>query len=123
MASLRDQIAAWSLGEAFRPAASVQPNGAAPPAAQAHAASEAAPPAPAQTHTPAPSSPAPALSRAPARELSPGYFTTKIKLHKALLARMDLAAAQSLPEEQVRTQLRNMIDMLIGEEQLPVNEQ
>ena len=123
MASLRDQIAAWSLGEAFRPAASVQPNGAAPPAAQAHAASEAAPPAPAQTHTPAPSSPAPAPSRAPARELSPGYFTTKIKLHKALLARMDLAAAQSLPEEQVRTQLRNLIDLLIGEEQLPVNEQ
>jgi pilus assembly protein CpaF len=63
------------------------------------------------------------MPRAPARELSPGYFTTKIKLHKALLARMDLAAAQSLPEEQVRAQLRNLIDLLIGEEQLPVNEQ
>jgi pilus assembly protein CpaF len=51
-----------------------------------------------------------------------GYFTTKVHLHKALLARMDLAAAQSLPDEQVRTQMRSMIDLLIEEEKLPVNE-
>ena len=56
-------------------------------------------------------------------EFSPGYFATKVLLHRTLLERMDLVAAQSLPEEQVRTQLAPLVDLLITELQVPVNEQ
>ncbi len=64
--------------------------------------------------------------RSPGRvvpELSPGYFATKVILHRAMLERMDLVAVQSLPEEQVRTQLAQLVDSLITELHVPVNEQ
>lgn len=124
MASLRDQIAAWSHGELH--------------AAEPHAAAGATPPpvgapAPATPATPAGASgPVPKRAPDPApdtrggqaapKELSPGYFATKIKLHKALLARMDLVAAQQLPPDQVRNQLATMVEILMEEAQLPVNE-
>jgi len=111
MATLRDQIAAWSQGEAYKPRLTPQNTLVADPAAASTA--DAAPVA-----APAPQAP----QRTQNRELLQGYFTTKVHLHKALLARMDLAAAQSLPDEQVRTQMRSMIDLLIEEEKLPVNE-
>jgi pilus assembly protein CpaF len=118
MATLRDQIAAWSQGEAFKPKPGTTP---APPAETPDAAATPLTPAPAAPAV-APKAPA-SPQRAPARELSQGYFTTKVHLHKALLSHMDLAAAQRLPEEQVRAQMRSMIDQLIEEEKLPVNEQ
>jgi pilus assembly protein CpaF len=106
MATLRDQIAAWSYVDAFKPAL--------------HRAGTAAT---ATTTAPvnAPVAPSPAPARLNREQLS-GYFATKVKLHKALLLRMDLAAAEQLPEEQIRAQLRTMVDLLIDEEQLPVNE-
>ena len=120
MATLRDQIAAWSQGEAFKPKPKPGPTPT-PPAGTPAAAAAPLSPAPAAPALAPKATAAP--PRTPARELSQGYFTTKVHLHKALLSHMDLAAAQSLPDEQVRAQMRSMIDQLIEEEKLPVNEQ
>jgi pilus assembly protein CpaF len=116
MDSLRDQIAAWGHRKAFQAPLQRPADTARPLTAQPEVSASKATPPPPDNAMPTPARPA-------ARELSAGYFTTKIKLHKALLARMDLAAAQSLPPEQLRSQLHGLIDLLIGEEQLPVNEQ
>ena len=111
MATLREQINAWTHAEGPTPA----------PASSGSAAP-----------VPLPVTPVPPLgfSVAPARvagrviqEFSPGYFATKVLLHRAMLERMDLVAAQSLPEEQVRAQLAQLVDLLIVEQHLPVNEQ
>ena len=123
MATLRDQIAAWTKGEAFnlgakRVSEQVVPLAKTP--AQRPLAPTAVPPVQRPPAGPTQAPPAPA--RPVAKDLSPSYFATKIGLHKALLKRMDLAAAESLPEEQVRSQLAHMVDLLIAEEQLPVNE-
>jgi pilus assembly protein CpaF len=124
MATLRDQIAAWTKGGAFKPVAKRAPV----QMASSATTSETAPlPSPAATphvvQMPAvPKQTPPAPARPLAKDLSPGYFATKIGLHKALLKRMDLAAAESLPEEQIRSQLAHMVDLLISEGQLPVNE-
>jgi len=123
MATLRDQIAAWTKGEAFKPAAKNAAEPVAPAATVPDAKtlpSTAVPPlvqAPQRAQIAAPP-----VVRPVAKDLSPGYFATKIGLHKALLKRMDLAAAEKMPEEQVRSQLAHMVDLLIAEEQLPVNE-
>lgn len=124
MASLRDQIAAWSHGEANaaepHTAAGVTPApaGAAAPAKPANVA-VVLPPSPVLAPPPEPATKGAAAAL---KDLSPGYFATKIKLHKALLARMDLVAAQKLPKDQVRSQLARMVEILIEEAQLPVNE-
>lgn len=115
MATLREQINAWTHAEA--PASAPAPSGSAIPVPV---------PAPVSV-TPA----APLESRVePVRvagrviqEFSSGYFATKVLLHRAMLERMDLVAAQSLPEEQVRAQLAKLVDVLIVELHLPVNEQ
>lgn len=123
MATLRDQIAAWTKGEAFKPAPKLASEKVAPSATEPDAAAVLPKVTAAATQTPPHGAiSAPAVVRTVTKDLSPGYFATKIGLHKALLKRMDLAAAESLPEEQVRSQLAHMVDLLIAEGQLPVNE-
>jgi pilus assembly protein CpaF len=111
MATLREQINAWTHGEgAASQAVSVRGGGVAP-------AVVIAPP-------PKPVSPEPVVAAALApADFSPGYFATKVLLHRAMLERMDLVAAQSLPEDQVRAQLAKLVDLLISELHVPVNEQ
>ncbi len=113
MATLREQINAWTHAE----------GAASAPALSGSALPVAAP----ATVAPEPShgrgvEPAQVAGRV-IQEFSPGYFATKVLLHRAMLERMDLVAAQSLPEEQVRAQLAKLVDVLIVERHLPVNEQ
>ncbi len=114
MATLRDQIAAW---------------GRSPPAPQPARPTAPEPPASPVAPEPAPLAQAPATAKAtkPAKlvlpDQSPSYFATKIRLHQAMLARMDLVAAQSLPPEQIRSQLGALVALLIEEEHSPVNAQ
>ncbi len=129
MASLREQIAAWTQGRP--PTAESSPlvpisaladtaTGAAPAPVLTPVLTPVLPLEPAPVASPPP--PAERLAKPGKKDISAGYFATKVKLHKALLARMDLAAAQSLPEASLRRQLAEMIDLLIVEEHLPVNE-
>lgn len=109
MATLREQINAWT-----------------------HAEDPAYAPAPGDSAVPVPVAPVlPAVASVErarvegrvVQEFSSGYFATKVLLHRAMLERMDLVAAQSLPQEQVRVQLAKLVDALIVELHLPVNEQ
>ena len=111
MATLREQIGAWARGAetASEPAPVQMPHH--PPAVVMPPSPKAAGPEPV------------ALPTLALASLSPGYFATKVILHRAMLERMDLVAARSLPEEQVRAQLANLVDLLISELQVPVNEQ
>jgi pilus assembly protein CpaF len=111
MATLREQINAWTHAEGPTPAPA--PSGSAVP-----------PPVSVNSSPPLGGGVAPArVAGRVTQEFSPGYFGTKVLLHRAMLERMDLVAAQSLPEEQVRAQLAKLVDVLIVELHLPVNEQ
>ena len=109
MATLREQINAWTHAEGSVPAGGKGSVAVAKPRPPEHKQGVGAEPVQAAGRTPP--------------EFSPGYFATKVLLHRAMLERMDLVAAQSLPEEQVRTQLGQLVDLLVAELHLPVNEQ
>jgi pilus assembly protein CpaF len=49
------------------------------------------------------------------------YYTIKTKLHQKVLTRIDLAAAEALSAEQLKTQLRELVERLIDEDAIPVN--
>lgn len=49
------------------------------------------------------------------------FYAVKTRLHQKLLGRIDLAAAENLPPEQLREQLAALLGRLIEEESLPVN--
>ncbi len=50
-----------------------------------------------------------------------GFYALKTRLHQKLLTRMDLAAAEAMPPEQLRQQLSELVARLIEEDALPVN--
>ena len=106
MATLKEKIGAWSYG--------------APPSR------EGAGQATARTATPAAGVPAPAAiaSGAPvqAAKVSSHYYALKTRLHQSLIARIDLAAAEAMPPDQLRLQLREVLQDLIQQETLPMNE-
>ncbi len=109
MATLREQINAWTHAEGL-----------------VHDSTVSGDASPDRTVPSPPVAPGPASVRSPgqaATEFSPGYFATKVLLHRAMLERMDLVAVQNLPEEQVRAQLAKLVDLLVAELHLPVNEQ
>jgi pilus assembly protein CpaF len=108
MATLKDQVARWSL-TSKRVAAPLKP--AVPPVE--------APPNPTgaqQKTSPAPSPP-------PKAKTTPGldFYATKKKLHQQLLTRIDLNSIESLSPEQLRTQLGVLLLELIDEEAIPLN--
>ena len=49
------------------------------------------------------------------------FYAVKTRLHQKLLGRIDLAAAENLPPDQLREQLAALLGRLIEEESLPVN--
>ena len=49
------------------------------------------------------------------------FYRLKTQLHQKLLGRIDLAAAENLPAEQLRLQLSDLVGRLIDEDALPVN--
>jgi len=54
-------------------------------------------------------------------ESSVRYYRIKGELHQRLLRRMDLDAAEKLPPDMLRTQLRELIGALAEEESMPIN--
>jgi pilus assembly protein CpaF len=114
MASLRDQIALWSQG-----ATSVKPKKNEVVGAIAADKNPIVPAVDAKE-----SSPASAAERQVSqdKERLSGFYALKTKLHQKLLTRIDLAAAESLTSDQLRSQLRGLVEVLIDEDALPVNE-
>ena len=51
----------------------------------------------------------------------PDYYLIKTKLHQKILSRLNLAAAEAMPREELRDVLKKLIDVLAAEEALPVN--
>ena len=54
--------------------------------------------------------------------VSSSYYALKTRLHQSLIARIDLAAAEAMPSDQLRSQLREVLQALIAEETIPMNE-
>ena len=55
------------------------------------------------------------------KRMQPSFYAAKVKLHQNLLSRMDLAAAETMPSEQLSHVLQGLINQLIDEQALPVN--
>ena len=51
------------------------------------------------------------------------YYALKTRLHQSLIAKIDLAAAEAMQPDQLRSQLRDVLLGLIDEEAIPMNEQ
>lgn len=128
MASLRDQIAAWTqTGGSSTDQALVSRDAASPAASAAYAGSSAGtstarttlPAEPVRLHT---QSPASAVRPQITGSASSRFYTIKTKLHQKILTRIDLVAAEALSAEQLRTQLRELVEGLIDEDSIPVNE-
>ena len=56
-----------------------------------------------------------------ALKISSDYYLIKAKLHQKILSRLNLAAAEAMPREELRNILKELIDVLVTEELLPVN--
>lgn len=57
----------------------------------------------------------------PAPQEDSGYHELRMRIHKKLLERVDLAALETLPQERVRTEIRHIVERLLGEEAAVVN--
>jgi pilus assembly protein CpaF len=114
MAALRDQIALWGKSRNLQfPTPQEFPSYTAPQSMEESSSGA----------LPLSSTEAVSVSRVKSpRGMSAGYYATKIKLHQAILTRIDLVAAESMPGEQLREQLRILANRLIDEATLPVNE-
>ncbi|ABB23533.1 CpaF family protein [Pelodictyon luteolum] len=110
MATLKDQVARWSLTSKRV----VAPSTPAVPAVEA-------PPNPTGAQQKTSPAPAPAAKAKAAPGLD--FYATKRKLHQKLLTRIDLNSIESLSPEQLRTQLGTLLLELIEEEAIPLNDQ
>jgi pilus assembly protein CpaF len=114
MASLRDQIALWNYGSRAKAKPLADPEIEKNPPSAGEAVTSPA------EHAEKPES---ALSvPPPTKGQGTAFYSLKTKLHQKLLTRIDLAAAEALAPEQLRTQLRDLVTVLIEEDSLPVNE-
>ena len=128
MATLKEKISAWSYGAspAAPPRSGPTPGQTAAPSdaalASAQSAAALANGTPVAVSALAPSaSTASAFVKAPA--VSGTYYALKTRLHQSLIAKIDLAAAEAMQPEQLRSQLRDVLLGLIDEEAMPMNEQ
>lgn len=103
MASLKDQIAAWSQGGSAKPSVDVK---AAVTGLDQKPVDKVLAEEPAEEE----------------RDKFAGFYALKTKLHQSLLTRIDLSAAEALSSEQLRAQLKKLVEEIIREEALPVNE-
>lgn len=58
----------------------------------------------------------------PGLAVSGSYYALKTRLHQSLIAKIDLAAAETMPPDQLRAQLREVLLGLIDDEAIPMNE-
>ena len=107
MATLKEKISAWSYGGALEPSRDVGQLPAVAPVVATPVASAAVAAAPV------------AASMA---TVSGSYYALKTRLHQQLIARIDLVAAEAMPAEQLRSQLREVLLGLLAEETVPMNE-
>lgn len=56
------------------------------------------------------------------RERINAYYSIKTQLHRSLLGQVDLIAAESMANEQLKVHLRDLIEKIIIQEAIPVNE-
>jgi len=103
MGLLRDQIGKWNYGQSKTDEPTPSNAESAPSAKQSS-----------QPNT---------LSAMPhaSKKMQASYYEAKVKLHQNLLSRLDLAAAETMPSEQLSLKLKELINILIDEGSLPVN--
>jgi pilus assembly protein CpaF len=53
---------------------------------------------------------------------SPLYLARKLKLHQDLISRLDLSSIESMPQDQLISQLKEIVDTLITEAAFAINE-
>ena len=114
MASIKDQVAAWSFGEWNKDSLGAKTN-------TNH--TEEQPGAKEQAQ---PASTQPGLldkNASPMPEHLDSYYKLKTELHRKLLGKVDLAALEKMPEDRIKAQLAQIVESLIDEFSLPVNEQ
>ena len=103
MGLLRDQIGKWNYGQSKTDEPS----------------QNTAESAPSNNQSSAPSSFL--VISHPSKKMQASYYEAKVKLHQNLLSRLDLAAAETMPSEQLSLKLKELINTLIDEDSLPVN--
>ena len=117
MATLKEKISAWSYsGTSTSSSTHTATDG---PAALTTAVQQlpetGMPVLPAQ-----PTADSPVAAAVPV--VSSSYYALKTRLHQSLIAKIDLAAAETMPPDQLRTQLREVLLGLIADEAIPMNE-
>jgi pilus assembly protein CpaF len=55
--------------------------------------------------------------------MSSSYYSKKTKLHQKLISRLELSSIESMPPEQLRGQLKDLVTALIAEDALAINGQ
>lgn len=113
MASIKDQIAAWSFGEWNKDALGSKNDttqGEHLPGGQTHAQ-------PAELKAGVLDKNAPPLP-----DHLESYYKLKTELHRKLLRKVDLTALEKMPEDRIKAQLAQIVESLIDEYSLPVNE-
>lgn len=114
MASIKDQVAAWSFGEWDKDAIGSKKNsteGQSPAEDKAFAQ-------PVELKTSILDKNAPPLP-----DHLEGYYKLKTELHRKLLGKVDLAALEIMAEDRIKAQLAQIVESLIDEFSFPVNEQ
>lgn len=117
MASLRDKIAHWNYGtpakETSRRSAA-QESGVPATGVATQTVTGDAPQGMAQEPA--------AAATFPSKKASERHTLIKTELHQKILKRIDLVATETMSIEQLRTQLRSLVNAIIEEDAIPVNE-
>jgi len=119
MATLKEKISAWSYSGSGLAEGAVPPKA---PTGTAEAGALAAGSGPAAAPAAEPDAGVSAANAVAAPTVSGSYYALKTRLHQSLIAKIDLAAAETMPADQLRTQLREVLLGLIADEAIPMNE-
>jgi len=57
----------------------------------------------------------------PAPHDDSGYYELRVRMHRKLLERVDLAALEALPQERVRAEIRHIVERLLADEGAAIN--
>lgn len=113
MATIKEQIGSWSLGDWGHAPAPKEDLSSHSDQASTNNDLQLKKIKPAEEETAIP----------PGPNHSEGYYNLKADLHRKLLTELNLGALQDLPNDRVRSQLSQAINNLIDADSIPVNEQ
>lgn len=119
MASIKDQIANWGLGDLRKKQGSSTPSTEGSERAESASSAEVAP-AELQRAAPTISPKQPAPPSLPTH--TENYYSLKTQIHHKLITEIDLKAMERMPPEKLRSQLSQVVGDIISKNAFPVNE-